>query len=340
MSITEGATGKMRTVRFHSYGEPADVLRLEEAEIPSPGPGHVRVRVQACGLNPADWALCRGLFPGNLPRGIGLDVSGVIDTVGEGVSNVAAGEAVLGPAEYVGYASAGLSDFAILKYWVHVPRGLDLIEAAALPMAVETAFRSLAWLGVAAGQTLLVNGGGTMVGFAAAQIALMRGARVIAIAGQTFADRLRALGAVVIPYGDGLAERVRELTSSPPDLILDTAPVNLQLDTAPAGGVLPELVKIAGGDPRRVLTCTDFVEAAKLGVRTGIGEEGTGEAGSTLRYDVLGEFANLAAERKFSVPIARTFDLDDWREALDLSMRGRAHGKLVMLLDSAAKASG
>jgi NADPH:quinone reductase-like Zn-dependent oxidoreductase len=312
----------MRTVRFHNYGEPADVLRLDEVAIPEPAAGRIRVRVHACGLNPADWALCRGLFPGDLPRGIGLDVSGAVDAVGEGVVDVSVGDQVLGVADYAGCAIAGVSDYAILNYWTHVPPGLDLVEAAALPMAVETAFRSLEWLGVAAGHTLLVNGAGTMVGFAAVQIALMRGARVIATAGETFAERLRALGATVTAYGDGLVERVREITSTPPDLIFDTAPTF---------GVLADLVKITGGDPRRVLTCTDFAAAAALGVRTGLGEKGTGEGGAILRYDVLGDFAQLAAEGRFTVPIARTFALENWRQALHISQSGHAHGKLLVL---------
>ena len=94
MSVT-GITGDaqaMRTLCFHEYGEPADVLRLEEVAVPSPGAGQIRVRVHACGLNPADWALCRGLFPGNLPRGIGLDVSGTVEAIGEGVTVVRIGQ--------------------------------------------------------------------------------------------------------------------------------------------------------------------------------------------------------------------------------------------------------
>ena len=107
------AKDTMRTVRFHQYGEPGDVLRMEETTLPSPGPNRIRVRVTACGLNPADWALCRGLFPANLPRGIGLDVSGAIDTVGEGVVDVGVGDQVLGVADYAGCATAGASDYAI-----------------------------------------------------------------------------------------------------------------------------------------------------------------------------------------------------------------------------------
>ena len=95
-------------------------------------------------------------------------------------------------------------------------------------------------------------------------------------------------------------------------------------------GVLPDLVTIAGGDPRRVLTCVDFAEAAKLGVRIGLAD-GSQEGGSTLRYDVLGDFATLAAQGRFTVPIARTFALNDWRQSLDIGLTGRAHGKLMIL---------
>jgi NADPH:quinone reductase-like Zn-dependent oxidoreductase len=304
----------MRTIRFHGYGEPADVLRLEDAAAPSPRAGHIRVRVHACGLNPADWALCRGLFASDLPRGIGLDVSGTVDAVGEAVTDVSVGSHVLGAADFSGYPSAGASDYAILHFWTQVPEGLDLVEAAALPMAVETAYRCVDGLGVAAGQTLLVYGAGTMIGFAAVQMALMRGARVIATAGETFAGQLRALGTAVTPYGNGMAERAHEICGGIPDLILDTGPIS---------GVLPALVRIAGGDSRRVLTVSNHGAAAEeLGVRNSF---------SALRYDVLGDFAKLAAEGRFKVPVGRTFRLDDWREALDLSQGGHAHGKLMLV---------
>ncbi len=75
------------------------------------------------------------------------------------------------------------------------------------------------------------------MGFAAVQMALMRGARVIATSGETYADQLRGFGATVTPYGDGMVERVLQIAGNSPDLILDTAP---------AGGVLPALIRIAG----------------------------------------------------------------------------------------------
>src|SRR5271166_5787968 len=100
VNVPETELVKTRTVRFHSFGEPADVLRMDETILPGPGPNRIRVRVIACGLNPADWALCRGLFAGNLPRGIGLDVSGTVDAVGEGVQDVSIGDEVLGAADF------------------------------------------------------------------------------------------------------------------------------------------------------------------------------------------------------------------------------------------------
>ena len=305
----------MKTLRFHEYGEPADVLRLDEVAVPDPRPGQIRVRVHACGLNPADWALCRGLFPGNLPRGIGLDVSGTVEAIGEGVTDVCIGQGVLGVPDFRGFSSAGLSEEAVLAIWTPLPPGLDLVDAAALPMAIETACRSLDILAVAAGHTLFVYGAGTMIGFAAVQMALMRGAQVIAAAGETFAGHLRALGVKVTPYGDGMVDRVLAIGGGPPDLILDAGPIS---------GVLPELFRIAGGDGKRVVTVSNHGPVAKeLGMRNSFEGE--------LRYNVLGDFAKLAAEGQFSVPIARTFAFKNWREALDLSLSGKAHGKLILL---------
>jgi NADPH:quinone reductase-like Zn-dependent oxidoreductase len=241
----------------------------------------------------------------------------MVDAIGEAVTDVAVDDPVLGMADFAGYPSAGAAEYAIMNVWTQVPSGLDLIEAAALPMAVETACRCVDILGVSAGHKFMVHGAGTTVGFAAVQMALMRGARVIVTAGDTLAARLRALGATVTSYGGGMVERVRASAGGAPDLILDAAPIS---------GALPDLVAIAGGDPHRVLTMSDFAAAAELGVRVSMGDDP-----ATYRYDVLGEFAALAASGRFSIPIARTFALEEWREALEISERRGAHGKLIIL---------
>jgi NADPH:quinone reductase-like Zn-dependent oxidoreductase len=305
----------MRTLRFHRYGEPGDVLSLDDADIPEPKPGHLRVKVHACGLNPADWALCRGLFASDLPRGVGLDVAGIVNALGDGVKGVVIGEAVLGVPAYQEYPSAGVADHAVLSVWTPVPSGLSLLDAAALPMAVETPQRCLNILGVTTDHKLFVYGAGTMIGFAAVQMARLRGAKVIAAAGDTFAAQLRSTGAEVTPYGDRMVKRVRELVGGTPDLIFDAGPI---------GDVLPALVEIAGGDGHRIVTVSNHGPAADaLGVRNSF--EGT------LAYDALADFASLAAQGRFTIPIACTFPLTEWRAALDASLSGHAHGKLMLL---------
>ena len=311
-------TVAMRTVRFHAYGEPGDVLRLEQTAVPAPGPGRIRVAVHACGLAPADWALCRGLFPGQLPRGIGCDVSGTVDAVGDGVDGAAIGDLVFGTADWAHCPSAGASDRAIMDHWFAVPDGLDLAQAAALPMALDTAYLHLTALGLTPGRTILINGAGGTIGYAAVQIALIRGLRVVATAGPTYAQRLRELGATVTSYGDGVVQRVKAVSNGPVDLVLDTAPV---------GGALPDLVEIAGGDPRRVLTISDVEAAQQLGVRNTFHED---PALLSHRYEAFPEFARRAADGTFTVPIAGILPLADWRAAMELSLTGHARGKLLL----------
>ena len=184
-------------------------------------------------------------------------------------------------------------------------------------MAVETAYRALDRLGVGAGHTVLVNGAGTSVGFAAVQMALARRAKVVATSGENFIDRLRSLGIAVTSYGDGVVDGVSEIVHGWVDLVLDTAP---------ASGALPDLIRVVGDDPRRVLTISDFAAADDLGVLT------TGREENMIpRYDVLGEFAQMAAEGRFSVPVAATFAMEDWRKAFEISLSGRARGKLLIL---------
>lgn len=164
----------------------------------------------------------------------------------------------------------------------------------------------------------MVHGAGSTVGYAAAQIALLRGMRVIATAGPTYAQRLRDLGAEVTSYGDGMAERIGAISAGPVDLVLDTAPV---------GGALPDLVRVAGGDPGRVLTCGGSVpEAAELGVRDTFHEDRTRPPA-----DALPEFTRLAADGRFSIPIAGTFAVEQWQAAFNSSEGGQARGKLLLL---------
>ncbi|BBB02065.1 putative alcohol dehydrogenase [Actinacidiphila reveromycinica] len=318
-----------RVVRFHETGEPGDVLREERTEIPDPPSGTVRVRVLATGLNPADWELCRGFMPGTLPRGIGCDVAGVVDAIGAdtdpgrgtGRDAVKVGDTVFGTADFAGQPSAGAADVAVLNGWAQVPDGLDPIRAATLPMVVQTAAWTLELMGLEPGHTLLVHGAGGMVGYAAVQLALRQGARVIATAGPTFAADLEGFGAHVTGYGEGMPERVRALTGGESvDLVLD-AP-------RPSPGTLPDLIALAGGDPKRVVTISNHAEARELGARVNIDEL---RPGLTPLDVLLPEYASLAAEGAFRLPIAQSYPLSQWRDAMALSLSGHPHGKVVLL---------
>lgn len=312
----------MRALRFHRTGEPLDVLRLEEADLPQPAPGQIRVAVDVCTVNPADLFLCRGLYPGDLPRGIGLEVAGAVDALGEGVEGVQIGDAVFGPAPFTG-PTAGASDHAVLDIWFHRPPALEPAAAVALPMAVETADLGVQLLGVTADTTLLVSGGGATTGFAAVQLARRIGARVIATAGPTHAEALRATGAEVTPYGEGMAERVRELAGGPVDIVLDVSP--------PDDATMPELVRTVA-DPKHVLTISNIAAARELGAR-----DAFTEGPLNHRYEVIGECAQLAAEGRFSIPVARVIPLRDWREAIELSQSQRPGGKLVLQIGPTAE---
>ena len=311
-----------RAIRFHEVGEPLDVLQEELIQIPDPGAGRIRVRVAATGLNPADWELCRGVMPGALPRGIGIgfDVAGTVDAVGNGVNDVALGDLVFGSSDFAAQPSAGAADLAILNLWFAVPTGLDAVHAAVLPMVLQTAHWTLDLMNVKSGETVLIHGAGGMVGYAAVQLALRRGARVIATAGPTFARDLEGFGAAVTPYGEGMVERVRSLAEGPIDHVLDVS--------RPNSGAIAALIEISG-DPKRVVTISNHDEARSLGARVNIDE--LIAAGGFPSSDFLSEYAALAAAGEFTIPVAKRFPLDEWRAAAELSLSGAPHGKVVLV---------
>lgn len=317
----------MKALQFDRFGSP-DVIVLREVPKPEPGPGQIRIAVRACGLTPGDWAVVDGLLADQLPplpRGLGIEVAGTVDALGEGVTGVEIGDRVFGPATFDG-PTAGAAEYALMAVWAHVPAGVTAEQAAALPMAAETAWQALDDLGVQPGELLLVHGAGSTVGEAAVRLALHRGVRVIATAGPTRASALEEIGALVTGYGDGMAERVAALAAGRVDRALDTAPTGGRIDRAdlasPGGGSLPTLIELTG-DPDRVLTVSDFAAAAELGTRITQIE---------MRYDRMSEFARLAGEGVLAVSVAHTYTLDQIQEAAELSQSRRPGGKLMLVL--------
>lgn len=300
----------MKAVQYSQFGGP-EVLEVVELEEPHPGPGQIRVAVRAAGINPVDWKMRSGNMGGDLPQRSGREVAGIVDELGDGVSDAAVGDAVFGFAE----GGGGLAEEVLLVDYAPIPESLDFASAAALPVAVETAVRTLDFLSVGDGTTLVINGASGAVGSATVQIAVSRGARVIGTASATNHDYLRSLGAEPTTYGAGLADRVRELAPGGVDAALDAA----------GGGALPDLVALTGS-PERVVTIADYSGAQETGV-TFSGGMGTGRA-----VHALSEIGALIASGQFELPVAQTFGLDEIAEAHRLSETGHVRGKLVVVL--------
>lgn len=307
----------MRAIQFSEYGGP-EVLRLVQAEEPHAGPGRLRIKVRAAGVNPSDWkdrsGDARDAQAVPLPSGVGFEASGLVDEVGPGVSGVSVGDAVFG------FGINTLAQYALLTHWAHKPQALSFEVAGGLPVIAETAARCLAQVGATAGETLLVCGAAGGVGTALTQLARIRGIAVIGTASRLKQDYLRGLGAVPTPYGPGLAERVRRLAP---------AGVHRAVDLAGAG-ILPEMIAIVG-DPGRVLSAADL-SAPQQGAKFCYGPPVQPER-------VLAEVARLCCEGRFHLHLERVFPLERTAEAQEVSAGGHVTGKLVIAVSSAEEVS-
>lgn len=194
----------MKAASFSQFGGP-EVLEIVDLPEPHAGPGQIRIAVYAAGINATDWKVRQGQMGGDLPQ-TGHDVAGVVDEVGEGVTNVAVGDRVFGLTD--GEIGTGVAERALLSFYAPIPSALGFVDAAGLPVALETATRSLDALGVRSGSTLLINGAAGGIGSTAVQLAVARGARVIGTASPANHDYLRSLGTEPVAYGPGMTERV------------------------------------------------------------------------------------------------------------------------------------
>lgn len=214
----------MRAIAISHPGGP-DVLAEIEIPDPTPGPGEVLIDVAAAGVNRADILQRQGQYPPppGAPDTPGLECSGVIAQVGSGVTGWAIGDRVAALLDGGGYAERAVAPAAQL---LRVPESLDLVDAAALPEALCTAWSNLVTVGrLAAGETVLIHGGSGGVGTAAIQLARALGARVATTAGgRERVARCLALGADIgIDHrADDVDARLRDATGGRgADLILD-----------------------------------------------------------------------------------------------------------------------
>lgn len=213
----------MRRVRYHEYGGP-EVLRVEDADVPEPGPGQVRIRATAIGANFVDTKFRSGagsVFQRPLPATLTGDVVGVVDALGAGVGGELAGRRVA-TLSIDAFADQVLADVAEL---VDVPAELDEAAASMLPSAAPVAIGTLLTGGLTAGDTVLVHSAAGNIGHLATQLARLRGARtVIGTAGSPAKlDFVREHGAdVAVDYSaEDWPDRVRAAAPDGVDLVLD-----------------------------------------------------------------------------------------------------------------------
>ncbi|MDL4813456.1 NADP-dependent oxidoreductase [Actinomadura opuntiae] len=305
-----------RAVIHETFGGP-EVLELRDVPEPHAGPGEVRVRVTAVGLNPMDWSIAArpeaaARFGITLPSGFGSDFAGVVDEVGAGVTGFAAGDRVHGGA--LGRAAA---EFLVVKVpagafdmLFHTPDGVSDEVASTLPVAGLSAAAALAAIGLRSGDTVLIGGAAGGVGVFAVQLAKLAGATVIGTASEGTFGFLRRLGAEPVAYGAGLADRVRAIA---PDGV--TAATDLfgteTAETALALGVPPERISTIAAGP-----------TPPGGVRP------TG--GFDARPDALERIADAIVAGELTVPIAATFPIEKVRDAVALQAGRHVHGKVVV----------
>jgi NADPH:quinone reductase-like Zn-dependent oxidoreductase len=285
-----------------------------------PGEGKVAIAVRAAGVNPADAKSIAGVFGRNeakLPLAVGSEVAGVVTEIGAGVTNVAVGDEVVAFRVSGGFAervvTAASNVFA-------KPAALSFEEASGLLLVGTTAWHLLEATAVTAGDRVLVHGASGSAGSAATQLAIARGAEVIGTASAHNADTVRARGATWVPYGDGLADRVRAVWPEGPTVALDTVGTDEAVDVS--------LALVA--DRGRIATINAFERGGAAGIRLLGGGPGA-DPGSAVRAAARQPLLDLAAEGRLSIPVAHTLPLAEAAAAVELANSGHPGGKVVLV---------
>ncbi|HEV7203661.1 MAG TPA: NADP-dependent oxidoreductase [Jatrophihabitans sp.] len=302
-----------------AFGGP-EVLSAVESPTPEPGAGEIRIAVRAAGVNPIDHKAFSGLMgadPSGLPKPVGAEVAGVVTAIGAGVDRVAVGDEVIAYPVTGGYSTDVVTAAANA---VAKPAAMSWEQAGGLLLTGATAVHALTAAGVKEGETVLIHGASGGVGLPAVQLALGRGATVIATAGPTKHDLLRRLGAIPVEYGDGLADRVRAAAPQGIDAALDLVGTDEAVETS------LELV----ADRRRIVTIAAFGRALDDGI-TLIGGGPGADPGTEIRSAARTQLTEAFATGRLELFVARTYPLAEAADALRDIQSGHTTGKIVLI---------
>jgi NADPH:quinone reductase-like Zn-dependent oxidoreductase len=302
----------MKAVRIHRFGGP-EVLQLDEIDPPVAADGKLLIRVMAASVNPVDYKIRKGGYPrvteADLPITLGRDVAGVVETAGGGFS---VGDEVYA---HLDWADGGYAQWALCapSGVAAKPSSLDMIQAAAVPLAATTAWQGLFDQGqLKAGERVLIHGASGGVGAFAVQFARIAGAEVIATASADEADRVAAYGATQVI--DHKAKRFEDEVHDV-DLVLDLIGNDTQdrsFQTLKRGGRLISTVQEP--DPAKA-------EAAGVTAKRFMAEPNAGQ---------LAEFAKLIDGAQVQVTVAKVFTLGQASEAHRMLEEWHPHGKVVL----------
>jgi NADPH2:quinone reductase len=311
------------TVVATAFGGP-EVLSVIDQPVPAPGPGEARIRVRAIGTNPVDYKSYSGQYgadPARLPLRVGSEAAGVVTAVGPGAAGPA-GQVVVGDEVIAFRAPGAYAAELVVAASALVPRPatLDWPQASGLLLTGVTAWHALTAAGVGDGDTVLVNGASGGVGLMAVQLAVLRGAQVIATASPVNHDLLRTLGAIPVAYGPGLADRVRAAAPGGVRAALDLVGTDEAVDTSLA--LVP--------DRGRIATIAAFGRGPELGIKVLGGAPGA-DPGTEVRDAARLELARLAGEGALSVLVSQTFPLAQAAEAHMALRAGHVTGKIALI---------
>lgn len=298
-----------------------DVIEVDHVD---PGAGQVVVAVRAAALNPFDAKMASGAAgtdPAKLPLRLGSEAAGVITAVGPDAVGLEGEPLAVGDEVYgTRLSGAQASELTVkAENLIRKPASVSFAEAAGLLSTGTTAVHALEAVRVAAGDTVLIHGVSGGVGRLAAQLVMLRGARVIGTASEKRHAELLALGIEPVAYGEGLAARVNELAPGGIDAAIDTVGTDEALEVS-----LQFLT-----DPARFVTIVNFAAALAAGGQA-IGSGPGADPGREIRAAARLDLAALLADGSIEVEIARTYPLAEAKAAYAFMVDGHAGGKVVL----------
>lgn len=309
-----------RAVGFHRYGGP-EVLEVVELPVPEPEPGQVRIRVAAATVNPADTlfrsgGLARGI-EGQPPWVAGLELAGTVDAVGDGAGFVP-GERVAAMTTFLPHGRGAQCELVVLdaaSAIARIPDGIDLVEAATVPMNGLTARLVLDTLSLPGKATVAVTGAAGAVGGYVVELGAADGHHVIAIGSPSDEELVRELGAAsFVARGDGAAAELRALVPEGVDALIDAAGVGQPMvETVRDGGRIGAVRPFRGEAERGI--AIDLVSVRKY----------------LDRPDLLETLLARAAAGELRLRVAETFVAERAAEAHEVIDAGGLRGRPVIV---------